>query len=65
MGTNAILGPVATLALWSRKDGIVSIRCTRGLPGESDRQVEIACSHMGFAVSGRAVRQVVMAIREF
>ena len=61
----AVKPPVPTLALWSRKDGIVSIRCTRGLPGESDRQVEIACSHMGFAVSGRAVRQVVMAIREF
>ena len=25
--------PVPTLALWSRKDGIVSIRSTRGLPG--------------------------------
>lgn len=57
--------PVPTLALWSRKDGIVSIRSTRGLDGESDRQVEIDCSHMGFAVSGRAVPLVVKAIREF
>ena len=44
--------PVPTLALWSRRDGIVSIRCARGLPRESDRQVELDCSHMGFAVSG-------------
>ena len=57
--------PVPTLALWSRKDGIVSVRSTRGLPGESDRQVEIDCSHMGFAVSGRAAPAVVKAIREF
>ena len=57
--------PVPTLALWSRKDGIVSIRSTRGLPGESDRQVEIDCSHMGFAVSARACPAVIKAIREF
>ena len=57
--------PVPTLALWSRKDGIVSVRSTRGLPGESDRQVEIDCSHMGFAVSGRAAPAVVKAIRDF
>lgn len=57
--------PVPTLALWSRKDGIVSVRSTRGLPGESDRQLEIDCSHMGFAVSGRAVPAVVKAIRDF
>jgi len=57
--------PVPTLALWSKRDGIVSIRATRGLPGESDRQQEIDCSHMGFAVSGRAVPSVVKAIRDF
>jgi hypothetical protein len=57
--------PVPTLALWSKKDGIVSIRCTRGLPGESDRQIEIDCSHMGFAVSGRAAPAVVKAILDF
>ena len=57
--------PVPTLALWSRKDGIVSVRSTRGLPGESDRQLEIDCSHMGFAVSGRAAPAVVAAIKEF
>ena len=57
--------PVPTLALWSRKDGIVSVRSTRGLPGESDLQVEIDCSHMGFAVSGRAAPAVVAAIRSF
>jgi hypothetical protein len=57
--------PVPTLALWSRMDGIVSVRSTRGLPGESDRQVEIDCSHMGFGVSGRAYPKIIAAIRDF
>jgi len=57
--------PVPTLAVWSRRDGIVSVACARGLPGESDRQVELACSHMGFGVSGRAYPGIVAAIRAF
>ena len=57
--------PVPTLALWSRRDGIVSIACARGLPHESDRQVEVACSHMGFGVSGRAYPQIIAALRSF
>jgi len=57
--------PVPTLALWSRKDGIVSVRSARGLAGESDRQVEIPCSHMGFGVSGRAYPKIIEAIRAF
>lgn len=57
--------PVPTLALWSRRDGIVSVACARGREGESDRQLELACSHMGFAVSARAYPGIVRAIREF
>ena len=57
--------PVPTLALWSRRDGIVSIACARGLPHESDRQVEVNCSHMGFGVSGRAYPQIIAALRSF
>jgi hypothetical protein len=57
--------PVPTLALWSRSDGIIAIDCARGTPLESDRQIEIDCSHMGFAVSGRAFPQIVEAIRDF
>jgi pimeloyl-ACP methyl ester carboxylesterase len=57
--------PVPTLALWSRRDGIVSIACTRGLPHESDRQEELDSSHMGFAVSGRSYPQIIAALRSF
>jgi hypothetical protein len=57
--------PVPTLALWSRRDGIVCVGSARGEPGESDAQIELSCSHMGFAVSGRAYPKVVEAIRNF
>jgi pimeloyl-ACP methyl ester carboxylesterase len=57
--------PVPTLALWSRRDGMVAPACARGLEGESDRQIELDCGHMGFAVSGRAYPQIVAAIRSF
>jgi dienelactone hydrolase len=57
--------PVPTLAIWSRRDGIVAAACARGQPGESDRQVELDCGHMGFAVSGRAYPSIVEAIRSF
>lgn len=57
--------PVPTLALWSRRDGIVACAAARGGPGESDREMELDCSHMGFAVSGRAYPKIVAAIREF
>ena len=57
--------PVPTLALWSRGDGIVPPACARGGEGESDRQIEIDCSHMGFGVSRRAFPQIVAAIRSF
>lgn len=57
--------PVPTLAIWSRRDGIVAPACARGRPGESDRQLEFDCGHMAFAVSSRAYPQIVKAIREF
>jgi pimeloyl-ACP methyl ester carboxylesterase len=57
--------PVPTLAIWSRRDGVVAVCAARGEPGESDAQVELDCSHMGFAVSGRGIRAVVEAVKSF
>jgi len=57
--------PVPTLALWSRRDGIVSIACARGQEGESDKRIELDCTHMGFAVSGRTYPKLIEAIRNF
>ena len=57
--------PVPHLALWSRKDGIIAPRAAYGREHERDEAVELGCSHMGFAVSGKAAKQVVREIDRF
>jgi pimeloyl-ACP methyl ester carboxylesterase len=56
---------VPHLALWSRKDGIVAPRAASGLEGERDQAVELRCSHMAFAVSAKAAKDVVREIDRF
>ena len=41
--------PVPTYALWSPIDGVVSPASARGLPGESDRQIEVRVRHLSLA----------------
>jgi pimeloyl-ACP methyl ester carboxylesterase len=55
--------PVTTIALWSRRDGIVAPACARGREGESDRQIEMRCTHMGFAVDPEAFPEIIAAVR--
>jgi pimeloyl-ACP methyl ester carboxylesterase len=57
--------PVPTLAIWSRKDGIVARRAARGLDGERDKAVEVPCNHMAFGVSRIAGQQVAREIEKF
>lgn len=57
--------PVPTLAIWSRRDGVISIGAARGEPHESDFRVELDCSHMGFGVSGSAYPKIIAVLREF
>ncbi|HEX8216734.1 MAG TPA: alpha/beta hydrolase [Allosphingosinicella sp.] len=57
--------PVPTLAIWSRRDGIVAPCAARGEEGERDAELELDSSHMGFAVSGRIFPKVVEAVRGF
>ena len=57
--------PVPSLAIWSRNDGIISVRAARGLAHESDRTVELSCNHMAFGVSRSAAKQVVQEIDKF
>ena len=61
----AVKPPVPTLAIWSRRDGIVAPAGARGQPGERDAELEIDCSHMGFAVTARAYPKIVEAVRRF
>ena len=62
---NSAKPPVPTLAFWSRNDGIVSPRAARGLAEESDKTVELDCTHMAFGVSKRTATQVVHEIHSF
>lgn len=57
--------PVPTLALWSRKDGIVAPRAARGLKHEVDKSVEIDTHHMGFALWRPALSRMVAEVRIF
>jgi pimeloyl-ACP methyl ester carboxylesterase len=54
--------PVPTTAFWSRADGVVAPACARGLPHECDRQIELACSHMGFMTADCAMEAVLDAL---
>jgi pimeloyl-ACP methyl ester carboxylesterase len=56
---------VPHLAIWSRRDGLIAPRAARGLPHESDKQVELMCHHMAFGVSRSTARKVVREIRTF
>ena len=57
--------PVPTLALWSRKDGIVAPRAARGLDHEVDKSVEIDTHHMGFALWRPALSRMVVEVQAF
>jgi pimeloyl-ACP methyl ester carboxylesterase len=57
--------PVPTMAIWSRRDGVIAPACARGTEAESDRRVELDCGHMAFGVSGAAYPKIIAAIRAF
>lgn len=55
--------PVRTIALWSRRDGIVAPASSCGVAGEADQQVEVDCGHVGFVVADKALRAILAALR--
>ena len=57
--------PVPSLALWSRKDGLIAPRSARGLEDERDKAVELACTHMAFGISAKAAQDVVTEVTRF
>ena len=57
--------PVPHLAIWSRRDGLIAPRAARGLPDERDKEVELACHHMAFAISPSASKDVVREMERF
>lgn len=54
--------PVPTIALWSKRDGIVAPASARGGEAERDRAIELGCTHMGFAVDPNAFPDIVAAV---
>ncbi len=54
--------PVPTVALWSRRDGVILPECARGRAGERDRAIEVDCTHMGFAASPEGILAVGKAL---
>jgi len=54
--------PVPTIAFWSRRDGIVSPASARGENGETDRQIELDCTHMTFISKPSAISAVARAL---
>lgn len=57
--------PVPHLAIWSRQDGLIAPRSARGLDHERDKEVELGCHHMAFAISRRASKDVVREVSKF
>jgi pimeloyl-ACP methyl ester carboxylesterase len=57
--------PVPTLAIWSRRDGIVAAEAARGKAGERDKATEVDSGHMAFGVSRRSTRAAVAEIVKF
>ena len=57
--------PVPTLAIWSRKDGIVAPSAARGQRHEVDKAVELDAGHMEFVVSRPVLSRIVAEVRKF
>ncbi len=57
--------PVPTLAIWSRRDGIVAAPSARGTETTRDKAVEVESSHMGFAMSRKGTRTAAREIALF
>lgn len=53
---------VPTVALWSRRDGVILPECAKGRAGERDRAIEVDCTHMGFAVAPEGISAVGRAL---
>lgn len=54
--------PVPTVALWSRRDGVILPECAKGRSGERDSAIEVDCTHMGFAASPEGIAAVGKAL---
>ncbi len=57
--------PVPTLAIWSRRDGIVAPAAARGLANEVDKAIEVDAGHMELVVWRPALSRITREIHRF
>ena len=55
--------PVPTIALWSRRDGLIAPAATRGLAHERDVAIEVQSGHLDIVSAPRAVAAVLDALQ--
>ena len=58
----SIKPPVPTIAVWSRKDGVIAPAAARGLPHERDAEIEIPFSHFAMGSTRAAVARIVQEL---
>ena len=63
-GDLALKPPVRTVAIWSPIDGIVAPLAARGLPGESDQQIELRVRHLSLARAPLGIRLIGRLLNE-
>ena len=56
--------PVPTIAVWSRRDGIIAPHAARGLAHESDRAVEVDCLHLTYARAPKGIAAIGALLAE-
>lgn len=56
--------PVHTVAVWSPIDGIVSPETARGSPDQSDEQIELRETHLGFASTRTGAERIVRIVAD-
>jgi pimeloyl-ACP methyl ester carboxylesterase len=55
----AIKPEVPTIALWSRRDGVIAPASARGTPAERDAEIEVPFHHFALATTRPAIDRVV------
>ena len=60
----AVKPPVPTIALWSRKDGVIAPASARGLSHERDVEVEVGFRHFALGSSRPAIARIVSELGE-
>jgi len=55
---------VPTIALWSKRDGIVATASAQGKPHETDESIEINSTHMGMTTRARTISEIIRVLAE-